>query len=116
MANKAPSTAWKKGIPSPNPKGAPQKDESITFLMRKFLQEIPPGQEKTNKQAFVDKVYAKAVKYNDIAAQKMIWNYIDGMPKQSTDMNLSGGISQSISIAFINNDNNPNTTGVSAPL
>lgn len=81
---------WKKGCKSPNPKGAPQKDESITFLMKKFLESCPEGQEKTYKQIFVEKAYAKAVKDGDVTAQKLIWNYIDGLPQGKLDLTTKG--------------------------
>lgn len=83
IKRKAPSKCWKKGQ-SGNPKGGPDKDQSITFLMRKYLQNIPEGQKKTAKQAFVEKAYAKAVKQGDITAIKLIWNYMDGVPKGET--------------------------------
>lgn len=89
MSKRLPSTAWKKGQ-SGNPKGAPQKDESITFLMNKFLESCPEGQEKTYKQIFVEKAYAKAVKDGDVTAQKMIWNYIDGLPQGFLDLTSKG--------------------------
>lgn len=102
MSKRLPSTAWKKGQ-SGNPKGAPQKDESITFLMKKFLESCPEGQEKTYKQIFVEKAYAKAVKDGDVTAQKMIWNYIDGLPQGHLDLTSKGDtINQSLKVEFVN--------------
>lgn len=87
MANKAPVNMWKKGCPPPNPKGAPIKDESLTFLMKKFLEKTNNGEtDKTNKQVFIEKVYNKAVKEGDTGSIKLIWNYIDGAPKQKMDI------------------------------
>lgn len=105
MEKKLPRTAWKKGQPSPNPKGAPQKDESISFLMRKFLQSSPPGEEKSYKQMFVEKVYLKAIKEGDASAIKLIWNYIDGMPKQTSDITSNGQTIAGVQVYLPQKDN-----------
>jgi hypothetical protein len=65
-----------------NPNGRPKKGESITEIAKKFLEDIPEGQNKTYKQLFFEKVYKKAVVEGDIAALKLVWNYVDGMPEQ----------------------------------
>ena len=69
-----------------NPNGRPPKEQSLTDLMRAFLQNVPEGQKKTYKEIYIQKVYQMAVN-GDQAAIKLIWNYIDGMPKQELDPN-----------------------------
>ena len=80
---------WKPGV-SANPKGRPKTGNSLAELMREFLQQAPPDQKKTYQQLFIDKTYHKAVVEGDVAAIKLIWSYIDGMPKQSVDHTTNG--------------------------
>lgn len=86
MSNKA--TQFKKGQ-SGNPNGRPPKDISLTDLMRNFLAGVPEGQKKARKEFLVTKVYEMAMK-GDQAALKLVWNYVEGMPKQ--DFNHSAEI------------------------
>ena len=89
MSNPNPPGAWKKGIKSPNPKGRPSSGKSLTELMKEHLEKIPEGSEVSYKEAFISKVFARAIEGNDTYV-KLVWNYVDGMPKQSTDI-TSGG-------------------------
>jgi len=82
------STSFKKGQIA-NPNGAPKKEESLTNLMREFLKEIPTGEKKTYKELFVRKCFALAMK-GDIPTMRLIWNYLEGMPHQTTDANIAG--------------------------
>jgi len=81
-------TSYKKGQ-SGNPNGRPKKGESLTETMRTFLDEAPPGQELTYKELFVKKSYQKAIE-GDPAFARLVWNYIDGMPKQQVDVTSNG--------------------------
>ena len=73
---------WEKGMKSPNPNGRPKEEESLTWLMKEYLKAPSNGKDgKTNKQLFIEKAYEKAVKEGDTASIKLIWNYIDGLPK-----------------------------------
>lgn len=76
-------TSWKKGK-SGNNDGRPLKEESLTYLMKTFLQNIPEGQKETYKEIFIKKTYKMAIN-GDIAAIKLIWNYVDGMPKEAVE-------------------------------
>jgi len=72
---------WKAGM-SGNPKGRPLEEESLTFLMKQFLKENHSKETtKTNKRVFVERAYRKAVEEGDVPSMKLIWNYIDGLPK-----------------------------------
>lgn len=75
---------------SGNPLGRPMEEESLTWLMKQFLKSPSSIKDKTHKQLFIEKAYEKAVKEGDAASIKLIWNYIDGMPKQSVDMTTQG--------------------------
>lgn len=100
--NKKGSALMVKGGPSLNPKGAPQKDESLTFLMKQFLKSAPKGEEKTYKEIVVQKTFALAMK-GEIAALKLLWSYHDGAAPQSLDMTSNGQ-----SIAFVTRPKNGN--------
>ena len=77
-----------KGI-SGNPAGKP-KGISITALVKAELKKAPEGQELTYAQLFLKKLFKKAIVDGDHATQKLIWNYIDGLPKGELDL-TSGG-------------------------
>jgi hypothetical protein len=77
----ATPASWRKGQ-SGNPKGRPMEEESLTWLMKQYLKQPNNGDTaKTNKQVFIEKAYQKAVRDGDAASIKLIWNYIDGLPK-----------------------------------
>jgi len=80
---------WQKGQ-SGNPNGRP-KVYSITESIRDQLQKYPDGQGK-NKKTYLElitkKIFDKAVIDGDINMLKAVWNYMDGMPKQSVDTNI----------------------------
>ena len=88
MSNPKPTKSYKPGV-SGNPNGRPKKGESLTETMRMFLDEAPPGQELTYKEMFVKKSYQKAYE-GDPTFAKLVWNYIDGMPIQKTDITSNG--------------------------
>ena len=48
----ATPASWKKGQPSPNPKGRPSTGKSLTELMKEHLEKIPEGSEVSYKEAF----------------------------------------------------------------
>lgn len=70
----------------PNPHGRPPKGETITDLVREYLNKEAPGTKDrlTYKDLFVKKVLEKAYK-GDMQAIKLLWNYIDGMPLQKNE-------------------------------
>ncbi len=82
-----PSTAWPAGV-SGNPNGRPKKGFSLTDGMRSFLSCKDPREKKARKDLLVEQTYKQAMR-GDIAAIKMIFNYLEGMPKQSMDMALT---------------------------
>ena len=78
------STSFKPGN-NANPNGRPKKGYSITEMFKSMLSEKPEV-----KRILVESIYQKAVKDGDTTAQKMIWNYMDGLPKQSVDLTTGG--------------------------
>ena len=66
--------------------GRPEGSLSITILVRKALAEKPEGEDgKTYVEQFVQKLLDQAIKKGDTTTQKMIWNYIDGLPRETLD-------------------------------
>lgn len=84
---------------SGNPRGARKKGESIAELMRKYLAEpveieTGEGDARTKtmlerRELFVRAVFRKAMAGSD-AAQKLVWNYMDGLPE--ANVNLGGSL------------------------
>lgn len=66
---------------SGNPAGRPPKGYSITEAFRNML-----GAQPEVKAQIVEAIKDKALK-GDPAAQKLIWQYMDGMPSQAVDLN-----------------------------
>lgn len=83
IAKDSPKT-WKPGE-SGNPNGRPKKGESLTELMREFLERVPEGQKVSYKEAFIQKCFKIAYEKEDPTFAKMIWNYLEGMPKQQLE-------------------------------
>ncbi len=80
-------TATVRGTPFPpgvsgNPNGRPPKGYSITEAFKTMLSSSPE-----TKAEIVEAIRQKALK-GDPTAQKLIWNYMDGMPQQ--DIGLGG--------------------------
>jgi hypothetical protein len=63
-----------------NPNGRPKKGHSITETIRAMMDEKPEI-----KKALGAKILQMAVE-GDITAIKTIWNYIDGMPLQKSEI------------------------------
>jgi hypothetical protein len=84
---------FKKGV-SPNPAGRPKGIRtvwSLTSCVRDKLEECPKGQEKTYLYYLLEAIFEKAIIKKDEKTIRMIWNYIDGMPRQQVDLLNDGG-------------------------
>jgi len=71
----------KKGADA-NPNGRPKKGYSITEMMKEMLNNSPE-----RKAEIGEVIYAKA-KEGDVTAIKTLWQYMDGMPKQQSEVTL----------------------------
>ena len=78
-----PATAYKPGQ-SGNPNGRPPKGHSITEWFKNMLNSDP-----AIKDALGKSIIKKALE-GDSTAQKLVWNYMDGMPLQKTDLTSDG--------------------------
>ncbi len=82
MPNPQNLTPFKPGQ-SGNPKGRPPKGYSITETFREMLKAQPDI-----KQALATKVLQAAIK-GDLAAIKLLWQYMDGMPPQNQTLTIT---------------------------
>ena len=83
-----PPHLYKKGQ-SGNPAGRPKGSGlSITTEIKRELDKIPQGQKATNLQLLIKKILKLAIEEDDKVMIKNIWNYVDGLPKQSTEVTL----------------------------
>lgn len=76
---------------SGNPKGRPKGSKNFTTLIRETLQKMGKikidgvEQELSYEEAMAFKMIQAAVATGDFQTQKLIWNYLDGMPKQTIE-------------------------------
>lgn len=63
---------------------------SITERIRDALQEIPEGQKLSYLDAFIRQILKKAIIDGDGPTQKLLWNYIDGLPRRTVDLAVDG--------------------------
>ena len=75
---------WKEGQ-SGNPAGKPEGSLSITAAIKRRLKELSPDQKRTALDWLADNIIQDALEHNN-AMRKLIWNYVDGMPKQSLEV------------------------------
>lgn len=82
--NRNPS--WFKPGQSGNPNGRPKKGYSISETVKQMFTEQPE-----KKKKLVDKIYTVAAEGGDMAAARMIWAYMDGMPTQKQEVTGKDG-------------------------
>lgn len=68
--------------------GRPKSGLSITELLKKELERVPEGQKVSYVEAFVKKLLGQALTDGDQATQKLIMNYVDGLPRQNIDLGV----------------------------
>ena len=68
--------------------GAVKGSFSLTVMLKELLQEIPEGQKFTYAQAFLKKMLHKAINEGEEQTQKLIMNYIEGLPRQPIDLGI----------------------------
>ncbi|MCX6718423.1 MAG: DUF5681 domain-containing protein [Candidatus Staskawiczbacteria bacterium] len=91
---------FKKGQ-SGNPNGRPSGSVSITAEIKKKLQEIPEGQQKSYLELLINRILKQAVVDGNEQMIKQIWNYIDGPPRQAEDPELVAPV---VHVNFLNKD------------
>lgn len=78
--NKEGSGGFKDNPDSINKKGRPKKGYSITEAFKKMFKS-----DAEKRKKLINAIWASALS-GDTTAQKMIWSYMDGMPKQNIKM------------------------------
>lgn len=73
---------------SGNPNGRPKGSISITARIKQELERIPEGQQISYLEDFVNTILKKALKNQDKDMIRLIWNYVDGMPKQHIEADI----------------------------
>lgn len=81
-----------KDDPNINREGRPPGTKNFTTKVREALEKIAEGKEYTYEEAFVKSILKKAIVDQDPTIMRLIWNYLDGMPlqKQETDITTKG--------------------------
>ena len=67
---------------SGNPAGKPVGTKSFTTKVRIALEKIAEGKDYSYEEAFIKSILKNAIVEGDPATQRLIWNYLDGMPVQ----------------------------------
>ncbi len=101
---------FKKGQ-SGNPDGRPKDSFSLLTILKKQLQEIPKELKGKGRKRFaellVKKQLHKAIVDGDVAMIRLIWNYVEGMPKEHKE--VSGGLQLEI-IDYVGKDKGSTST------
>ena len=100
MANPNPQSGFQKNPQNINRKGRPKKGYSITEMMKEMLEALPEI-----KLAIGQSIVKSALK-GDNAAQKLLWNYMDGMPTQAVELTgeEGGPVEHEMTIKFVRAD------------
>lgn len=84
-----PGIPFTKDDPRINREGRPPASKNFTTKVREALEKIADGKEYTYEEALIKSVLKKAIVDGDTSTQRLIWNYLDGMPKQSLEVDGS---------------------------
>jgi len=63
---------------------------SFTTKVREALEKIAEGKDYTYEEAFIKSILKKGIVDGDSQIIRLIWNYLDGMPLQKTDITSDG--------------------------
>jgi len=83
-----------------NPNGRP-KGKTLTEVIRSKLEELSPDRRRTAMEWLADNILQDALDH-DNSMRKLIWNYLEGLPKQSIDLGNTGNLPFTIKIEQIN--------------
>lgn len=86
-----------KDDPNINREGRPVGTKNFTTKVREALEKIAEGKDYTYEEAFIKAIMKKAIVEGDASTQRLIWNYLDGMPLQQVNSNISGELKIEIS-------------------
>lgn len=77
---------------SGNPAGRVPGTKNFTTKVREALEKIADGKEYTYEEAFIKSILKKAIVDGDASTQRLIWNYLDGMPQAKVDITSGGEV------------------------
>lgn len=77
---------------SGNPTGRPSGCVSITAEIKKKLQEVPEGQQKSYLELLINRILKQAVVDGNEQMIKQIWSYIDGTPRPAENPEIPAPI------------------------
>lgn len=81
-----------------NPHGRPKGTFSLVEMIKKRLQEIPEGKDKTYAEYFIEQMMKKTVAEGDVPMMRDIINRVDGLPRQQVDVTSLGEKLPSVSL------------------
>lgn len=70
--------------------GRPAGTKSFTTKVKEALEKIAEGKDYTYEEAFIKSILKKGIVDGDSQIIRLIWNYLDGMPMQRTDITTDG--------------------------
>jgi len=79
-----------------NPNGRPPGSLSLVSILKNELQIVPEGEKVSRAIAIIRKIATQAEE-GDRHSQKLIMNYIDGMPRQNIGLEHSGKVENILS-------------------
>jgi len=91
---------FKKGQ-SGNPNGRPKGTVSVVSKIKSKLKKIPKGQKHSYLNLLVERIFKDAIQDGNEQMIKLICQYVDGMPKQSTDLTTNGKDLETVLVKFI---------------
>jgi hypothetical protein len=89
--------AFIKDDPNINRNGRPVGTKNFTTKVKEALLKIADGKDYTYEEAFIRSILKKAIVEGDASTQRLIWNYLDGMPLQQVNSNITGELKIEIS-------------------
>ncbi|MEI8345298.1 MAG: DUF5681 domain-containing protein [Candidatus Omnitrophota bacterium] len=79
---------FKKGE-SGNPNGRPKGARSLSNLLREALQKIGEGNQEPYDILLIKRVMKMAIADGNEQMVKLVWSYMDGMPVQKTETDIT---------------------------
>lgn len=68
-----------------NKEGRPTGSKNLTTKVREALEKIAEGENYTYEEALIKSILKKAIVDGDASTQKLVWQYLDGMPTQKIE-------------------------------
>lgn len=75
---------------SGNPNGRPKGAKNFTTKVREALETLSEGTGTSKEKMLINKIMEKAIVEGNEQMIKLMWNYLDGMPQNYTDITTGG--------------------------